>query len=166
MPLRNEIGEDRPRVVQLVRRRDENDILRFALKPHEIGPLPREPWRFGDHLGIAQAEHHRNDLVAESQADFDLGRLLRLVLDSVVKHGGDRLIFGPAPFDHRAGDDQQMANIGNLSTLARLVPVKLGRVNEGILETLPSGRLSYICRFLPLDVRYGVERPGISISMS
>ena len=111
--------------MKLVGHGDQNHVHGFAPEPFEVSLLPLEPRRLRDHVGVAQAEHHLHDLVVKPSTDLALRHLVRLILDRVVQNGRYRLVLAAAPFDDRPGDDQQMADVGDLSTLAGLCLLKV-----------------------------------------
>ena len=58
------------------------------------------------------------------------------ILGSVVEEGGDDLVLGAAVVDHDAGDSEQVAHVGDLRTLAGLLPVEFQGEGECAFESV------------------------------
>lgn len=139
------IGDDRPRVVQLVAGGDEQgrdrllleagEIDQLALAPVGVLRLRRVQLRLGLGGAVRAVLHDGGHGLAELGAD---GRFVSgaAVLEHVVQQAGDGLVLVAAVLQHDAGDAQQVVEVGDGGALAELGGVGDAGVLDGLAVTL------------------------------
>ena len=58
-----------------------------------------------------------------------------MIFGGVVQQRADRLVLAPAIVEHDRRDAHEVANVGRAGALARLLPMDLVRVADGLVES-------------------------------
>ena len=125
--------------MQLVRRGDEPHGIGLAGDAGHVCLLALAPGRLRILEGVGVTGRDPDDLIAEPLADVLQPRLATLILGGVVQEGGDDLVFGTTVLADDGRDREQVRDVGDAGSFARLIPMNARRIFQGLLE-LPAVR--------------------------
>ena len=127
-------GDDGANIVQFVGGGYQASVGVGSSQMLEVVFFAITPGWFGIEIGVSAPVNYLRDAFAKAASDFLQHGRPATILDNVVQEGGDGKIFIASGFEHKAGDTQEMRNVGDGRAFAVLAGVFARGKEQRLLE--------------------------------